>query len=120
MICLLAAGTLWASLAADGFGLSWTHSVEKTEWREEWRVEAGRLRLVEARVQGSGAGMEPPAGSRLEGGRWVYVPDLPPLAEIVLARSGHTADWRLCLGECRALSEWVPLEAGTTTVSPCG
>ncbi|MBF0306688.1 MAG: DUF1850 domain-containing protein [Alphaproteobacteria bacterium] len=120
MICLWAAGALWASFAVDGFGLSWTHSVEKIEWREEWRVENGRLSVVEARVKGSGAGMEPPDGARLTDGWWVYVPDLAPLAEIVLARSDATADWRLCLGECRPLADWVPLEAGTTTIRPCG
>lgn len=47
------------TLAVQSFRLSWVHSVEKTEWRENWRVQAQGLVLVEARVRGSGAGMEP-------------------------------------------------------------
>ena len=31
-------------------------------WEEDWRASPAGLELVEARVQGSGAGMEPPAG----------------------------------------------------------
>lgn len=106
MLCL-AAGMLATSLALGDFTLAWTHSVEKTEWREHWRIEDGALRLLEARVKGSGAGMDPGAGARLEDGWWVWTPQLPPVPELVLARSGATADWRLCDaagGDCRDLA----------------
>ena len=59
MICLIA-GSKIAPLLAGALTLAWTHSVEKTRWEEDWREVAAGLELVEARVQGSGAGMEPP------------------------------------------------------------
>jgi hypothetical protein len=46
-------------MAMQSFTLVWTHSVERTEWRESWRVTPAGLVLTEARVKGSGAGMEP-------------------------------------------------------------
>ncbi|NUB17164.1 DUF1850 domain-containing protein, partial [Azospirillum brasilense] len=72
-LCLSAlGGAVLAVLPGPAFTLSWTHSVEKTEWREEWRIENGRLALTEARVKGSGAGVESPAGAPLAqgGGGW--------------------------------------------------
>ena len=51
-LCLFAlGGALLASLPGTQFTLSWTHSIEKTEWREAWTVEAGRLRPTEARIR---------------------------------------------------------------------
>ncbi|MBO6900671.1 MAG: DUF1850 domain-containing protein [Rhizobiaceae bacterium] len=91
-------GAVTAMIAATAFTLSWAHSVEKTEWRESWVLEHGRLRVAEARVRGSGAGMEPPEGSVLQDGWWVYRPAVPPQQELVLARSGATGTgWRLCV-----------------------
>ena len=100
--CLMAAAL--ALSVRDGFTLSWTHSVERTEWRESWRVEAGRLRLIEARVRGSGAGMEPGAGAVRPGGWWVWLPGVRA-ASLTLAASGATGGgWRLCTDEgCREL-----------------
>jgi hypothetical protein len=96
--CLLVAGVA-LTLAGPGFTLNWTHSVEQTGWREVWALEPGGLRLVEAGVQGSGAGMEPGQGAVLQGGWWVWQPDLPVQASVVLAASGATgAGWRLCSG----------------------
>lgn len=101
----LAVGALAVHLAAGSFTLEWTHSVEHTAWRETWRVEPGGLRLLEAAVKGSGAGMEPGEGARLQGGWWVWAPALRPLAEVELAASGATgAGWRLCAdGTCREI-----------------
>jgi hypothetical protein len=101
-LCVLA-GEGVVRLAVAAFTLGWTHSVERTAWEEDWRVTAAGLEIVEARIQGSGAGMEPPDGARLEGGWWVYAPDLPVLPELVLGASGATAAWSLCAeGECMA------------------
>ncbi|HXV30633.1 MAG TPA: DUF1850 domain-containing protein [Sinorhizobium sp.] len=93
------------AVAAGVFTLGWTHSVEKIEWQERWAVTAQGLVLQEARVKGSGAGMEPGEGARREGGWWVWTPDLPPLPELVLAASGATVSgWRLCDADgCREL-----------------
>lgn len=95
-VCLLAAGKT-VVVAASAFTLSWTHSVQKVEWREDWRLVPAGLQLVEARVKGSGAGMEPAEGSVLKDGWWVYAPALPALPRLVLASSGATASgWTLC------------------------
>lgn len=91
----LAAGAVTTRLAIAAFTLAWTHSVEKVEWQEDWRIEAGRLVLVEARVKGSGAGMEPGAGAVLAGGWYRWSPGLA-VPELVLARSAVVAGWRLC------------------------
>lgn len=123
MLCLLtAAGVLAATVAADAFTLAWTHSVEKVDWEEDWRLSGGRLVAVAARVRGSGAGMEPPPGAVLEQGWWRYRPDLEPQPRLVLSRSPYAADYRLCwAGDCRPLSDLVPLgtEPTVTTIEGC-
>ena len=95
-VCILAAGKTLA-LAMTTFTLSWTHSVERTEWREAWAVTPAGLVLTEARVKGSGAGMDPGEGAREVDGWWVWTPKTPAVPELVLASSGATASgWRLC------------------------
>lgn len=95
-VCLVMAGKATV-IAASAFTLSWTHSVQKTEWQEDWRLEPAGLVLVEARVKGSGAGMEPPEGSVRQDGWWAYKPSLPAQKRIVLASSGMTpSGWILC------------------------
>ena len=120
--CLLVAGTLRATLPGPEFTLAWDHSVEKIEWRESYAIDGDRLRLVEARVRGSGAGMEAPPGARLENGTWVWRPDAPPLPELRLAWSTYTRDYRVCdATRCTALSEITgPLADGdVVTVRAC-
>lgn len=116
MTCLLG-GALILALSGPEFSLHWTHSVEKVEWVEQWRVEPDGLRLTGARVKGSGAGMEPGDGAILQDGWWVWsVNRLVP--ELRLAASGATGGgWRLCDGaRCRELGA----AAGEAAViSPC-
>ncbi|MCP5287674.1 MAG: DUF1850 domain-containing protein [Burkholderiaceae bacterium] len=103
-ICI-AAGMAALTLAADAFTLAWTHSVERTAWQEDWRVHGAALELVQARVRGSGAGMEPPEGAQLRDGWWVYRQPLT-VPVLRLAVSGATVDgWRLCTADqgCREL-----------------
>ncbi len=96
MSLCLATTAVALTVAAQAFTLAWTHSVEKTEWRERWRVEGASLVLAEARVRGSGAGMEPPEGSVLQDGWWVYRRELAVPA-LRLAVSGATGrGWQLC------------------------
>ena len=117
-VCLtLGAGVV--GVAAASFTLGWTHSVERTEWRERWTLlDDGRLRAVEARVRGSGAGMDPGEGARLEDGWWVWQPALPPVPSLVLALSGTTGGgWTLCGdGRCRAIGGEARGEAGEVAV----
>lgn len=119
MICLLA-GSKIAPLLAGAITLAWTHSVEKTTWEEDWRATPAGLELIEARVQGSGAGMDPPPGARLVDGTWRWRPDLAPQSEIVMRRSGATADWRICIaGHCRTMDSYVPADADPVVMRVC-
>ena len=111
-----------ATLATQQFTLIWTHSVEKIVWQEDWQVEDDRLIAVAARVQGSGAGMEPPADARLAEGWWHYRPALPPLPRLVLSRSRFSDDYTICWdGICHELSYIVKQSDHTsiTIISPC-
>lgn len=95
-LCIAASGTI-LTLAASAFSLSWTHSVEKTNWAEEWIVQSHRLVLVQASVEGSGAGISLPDDAVRTGEGWTYKPGLPPLERLTLASSGATASaWTLC------------------------
>ena len=74
MAMCLAAGAVSAVLAINSFTLAWMHSIERVRWEEDWRVDAGQLQIVAARIKGSGAGMEPPDDAVLQGGAWHYRP----------------------------------------------
>ncbi len=109
MSLCLAAGAVAASLAIDSFTLSWIHSIEKIRWEEDWRIEAGQLVITEARIRGSGAGMEPPAGSVLENGVWHYRPALPPQTVLRLSHSPYAGGYTLCTTTlCRPLADHLP------------
>lgn len=120
-LCLASAGVL-KTLSIAVFTLAWTHSVEKIEWQEDWRVTPSALELMRARVKGSGAGMEPPPEARLVDGWFQWQPKRPPMPELVLGNSGAAGDWRVCsAGQCRTLSEIFghPIGGNITTMRPC-
>ncbi len=105
----LTAGALVATLAVESFTLAWTHSIEKVRWEEDWHIANAALVLDEARIRGTGAGMEPPAGAVLEGGVWRYRPHVVPLPQLLLAHSPYTAAYALCSdGRCRSIAELLP------------
>ncbi|MGE5538693.1 MAG: DUF1850 domain-containing protein [Gemmatimonas sp.] len=120
-LCILASGSVvkvYAAVAA--FSLVWTHSVEKIEWREDWRVDRDHLALVEAHVHGIGAGMEPPADARRDETGWTWTPHVEPLPSVTLRRSGVVADWRLCVdGGCAVLATMVPADADPVLLKAC-
>ncbi len=120
-LCLASAGVV-KSLTVTAFMLSWVHSVEKIEWQEDWRVTPSGLQIVEARVKGSGAGMEPPPEARLVDGFFRWKPRLPELPEVVLGNSGLAGEWRICTdGKCQDLSAILgrPVGTNSTTMSVC-
>ena len=120
-LCLASAGVV-KTLSIAAFTLAWTHSIEKVEWQEDWRVTPQGLELVQARVKGSGAGMEPPSEARLVNGWFEWQPKRPPMPELVLGNSGAAGEWRLCSeGHCRALSEIFghPIGVDVTMMSVC-
>ena len=102
-LCIALGGKV-VVLAVSAFTLSWTHSVEKTEWAEAWAVTGAGLVVAEARVEGSGAGVDPPEGAVFDGSGWVWRPASSPQARVVLADSGTTRPWTLCTASgCIAL-----------------
>lgn len=120
-ICLLVAGALRATLPTSEFTLRWEHSVQKSAWQEQYRVEGNTLVLAEARIESNGAGMEPPDGAVLKDGGWSWRPGLA-LPALTLTRSSYAADYRLCWqGACRELGALVgPTPEGTAVVvQPC-
>jgi hypothetical protein len=121
ILCLASAGAVKVlSLAA--FTLVWTHSVERIDWQEDWRITPKGLELVQARVKGFGAGMEPPADARLVDGWFQWQPRRAPMPEVVLGNSGAAGEWRLCNdGSCRTLSEIFghPIGVSVIKMSAC-
>jgi hypothetical protein len=120
-LCLASAGLVKA-LSVATFTLVWTHSIEKTDWQEDWRVTPQGLELVQARVKGSGAGMEPPPEARLVDGWFQWQPARPAMPQVVLGNSGAAGEWRLCAsGDCRTLSDIFghPIGANVTAMSAC-
>ncbi|MFA6313034.1 MAG: DUF1850 domain-containing protein [Sterolibacterium sp.] len=120
-ICL-AAGLIVATLPLHSFTLAWTHSIEKIRWEEDYRIVDRRLVLEEARIRGSGAGMEPPPDAVLKNGIWSYRPTLAPLGALRLSHSPYAAGYTLCSdGRCRPLAEILTGIADTETVviAPC-
>ena len=119
--CLLVAGALRATIPAASFTVEWLHSVEKTRWEEQYRVEAGRLVLAQARIEASGAGMDPPPDARLVDGWWRWRPAMAPLRELRLTVSPFTADYRICWsGGCHPLHVLSHVDdIEVVTVRPC-
>ena len=89
-LCLGMAGSVWATLPLQSFTLAWQHTVEKVLWEEDYRLSERGLLLEEARVRGSGAGMEIPEGAVLRDGAWHYHRGVPPRQ-----------------GRCDALARWI-------------
>lgn len=120
-LCLISAGVA-KTLSVAAFTLVWTHSVEKVDWQEDWRITPNGLELVQARVKGSGAGMEPPPEARLVDGWFQWRPARPPMSEVNLGNSGAAGEWRFCSdGQCRTLSQifGYPIGMNVTTMKPC-
>ena len=118
IICLAGGGVVVKLAAA--ITLSWMHSVEKVQWEEDWRAHPAGIAIVESRVKGSGAGMEPPPGAKLKDGVYSYRPHWAPVKEVVLRRSGASADWNVCQnGACKPMGELLPNNPDPVTLSLC-
>jgi len=118
-LCLTSFGAQDAPLSAQTtfdheartFSLEWTHSIEKTQWFEHWEVVAApqpHLRLLRARIEASGAGMEIPDNAIFRNGGYEY-PVNQDLPSVTLSHSPFAAQAALCVGKrCRALADWLP------------
>lgn len=128
MSLCLATTAVALQLAASSFTLSWIHSVERTEWRERWRVQGTQLVLQQARVRGSGAGIDPGVGATLQHGWWVWPGGGLTVPALNLANSGVTVGgWTICTQRsgCRDLAGWLtrggkPPEAIRVTITGAG
>ncbi|HEV7253619.1 MAG TPA: DUF1850 domain-containing protein [Mesorhizobium sp.] len=121
LLCV-SGGGITVKIVASAFTLGWVHSIEKAPIEDAWAIEDGRLRLVESRIKGSGAGIEPGADARLVDGWLRWTPEHPFREKVTLRRSGFegTGDWTLCLsGKCRPLGDIVPTDADPVTLEPC-
>ncbi len=118
----LAAGLITAALPFSAFTLAWTHSIEKIRWEEDYHIARGHLILDEARIRGSGAGMEPPPNAQLRDGVWHYRPELAPLTSLRLSHSPYTSGYELChSARCQPLAALLPglPEFALIEVLPC-
>jgi hypothetical protein len=127
-ICLTLAAVSGQVVWVQGehFTLAWTHSVERTRWEEDYTVQwqDGSAKAVlfasEARIRGSGAGMEPPPDAVLQGGWWRYTPSVRHPIELPLMRSGFVPDFERCDAQgCQLLSHWLPSDGGVTLLHAC-
>jgi hypothetical protein len=119
--CLLAAGSL-VHLGTTALTLAWIHSIEKIRWEEDYRLTPAGIVVTQDRVQGTGAGMEPPMDATFDGKWWRYTPHLPPQPKVILRRSGTTvSDWQVCInGQCRTMGSYLPdRKADPVTLQPC-
>ena len=123
LACLYVAGVLQATLPPGVLTVAWRHSVQKTRWEEDYRVEPAGLVPLESRIESAGAGMEAPAGAVLRDGTWRWHPAAAMLPELRLTLSPFTADYRLCAGgHCAALHALVHARADAidvVVVKPC-
>lgn len=120
MSLCLASGGFIKVVAVGAFTLSWMHSVEKTTWEEDWVVQAHSLRIQQARVQGTGAGMEIPDGAVHDGKWYRWTPKMKPLPKITLTRSHATSDWQICVTQgCTSLGDVMGFDAPTVELSAC-
>lgn len=122
--CLgVAFASVLAVIPAERVTLAWEHSVEKVRWEEDYVARVGRLKLMEARVKGSGAGMEVPEGAVLRNGWWHYRPVGKLLDKVVLTRSSYVKDYELCWASaCRTLTKLLgpsPKEGTTVELFVC-
>jgi hypothetical protein len=111
-------GAIVKTLQVSAFTLVWTHSVQKTDWQEDWRVSPDGLLLTGARVKGSGAGIDPPAEARLVDGWWRWRPQAVARSEVILSQSSAAGDWRICAnGRCRTLADILGPAAASAPVA---
>ena len=123
--CLLAAGAT-VRLGTMALTLAWTHSIEKIRWEEDYRATPAGVVLLEDRIQGTGAGMEPPPDAKFDGKWWRYNPHVAPLPQVILRRSGMTVgDWQVCIGgangqTCKPMGDYLPdPKADPVTLTTC-
>jgi hypothetical protein len=104
----------------DRLTLGWEHTVEKTRWEEDYVVRGRRLDLREARVKGTGAGMEMPAAAAFRDGAWHYRPALHLIDRVTIRNSLYPRGYDLCwAGHCRRLERLIGPRDDLLVLAPC-
>jgi len=100
--------------------LAWEHTVEKVRWEEDYVARGTALDLTQARIKGTGAGMEMPAGSILRDGTWHYRPALHVVDRVVLRNSRYPRGYEVCWqGHCKRLVELIGPRDDLLALVPC-
>jgi len=107
-------------LPGNVFGLSWEHSVERTEWRETYAVgPGGEILLTASTFESAGAGLpERLAGGevfRLEGGTMRIEGRRVPIADLRV-RLSDVSPHLLHVGEMRAVDLNAVFGEGVVTI----
>src|SRR5260221_11449259 len=79
-LCLASAGVV-KTLSVAAFTLVWTHSIEKVDWQEDWRITPQGLQVEKAPIKGSRTGMEPQTDAGLGDGRVRWKRKRQPMPE---------------------------------------
>ncbi len=118
-LCLYA-GAAIVRLGVTALTLAWTHSVEKTQWEEDWRLTPYGLVIAESRIEGTGAGMEPPPHARFDGRWYRWHPKAEPVPQATFRRSGMAGDWTVCREKrCDPMGTLVPADADPVILRAC-
>ncbi len=118
-IAVVLTGTLLARLP-EHVTLAWEHTVEKVRWEEDYVARGDTLELVEARLRGTGAGMEMPAESQLFDGAWHYRPRLPSLRKVYLRNSQLPLGYDVCWnGKCTRMRTLIGSRDDMLALEPC-
>lgn len=82
------------------FALRWTHSVEKEDWIEEFRLTGGAIELIATRFKTFGAGVPASVGRRttLDNGR-VLMRGIARAVDPLAVQAAHARHYRLRYGE---------------------
>lgn len=120
-ICVaLAASSVVLLRLPDRITIAWEHTVEKVRWEEDYERQDSRLVLTEARVRGTGAGMDIPDDAVFSNGVWRYRPALSSLEQITLSNGLLPLGYDVCVNaRCTRLRELIGDEDRRLTISAC-
>ena len=120
-ICIVAALSSALLLRVpDRVTVAWEHTVEKIRWEEDYVATHDALILTEARIKGTGAGMEMPPDATLADGAWHYRPALPTLPKVYLRNTELPLGYDLCWdGKCTRLRALIGSEDRLLALVPC-
>lgn len=105
-LCLIY-GLQTIPLETNHLTLTWMHSVEKIRWEEDYERQDAVIKLQAARIQGSGAGMDPPEDAIFKNGFWSYQPILEAQPSYLFRLSRYTKNYEICIADqCRIISDY--------------